>query len=84
MVRTRDAGFGSSAVSHRNEIYASMIADYWAARGYDVRPTVSGDSVVSDMIGGLPKGYSGPLTKPYRTPERVPPDRRHVKLRVVR
>lgn len=61
----------------------AMIADYWAARGHDVPLTISGDAILSDMTNGLPKGYVGELTKPYRTREQQPPDRRHVRLRVV-
>jgi hypothetical protein len=42
---------------------AAIIGQYWAARGYDVRITVSGGSIITDMTDGLPRGYTGPLTK---------------------
>jgi hypothetical protein len=46
---------------------ASLIARYWAQKGYAVTVDRAGHELVSDMRGGLPRGYRGQDGVPMRS-----------------
>lgn len=69
----------------RAERLAEKIRLYWAKQGFVVQVVADGDAIVSSLIDGMPRGYTGPDNARSSVIEREPiaPDHRKPNLRLV-